>query len=170
MTRSAIAGMLIALATAVPAAGKGWPPPTGATICGASGCRELGPEAARRIDPRTTYLTRVAPRAPAPFYRVTLRGSSPRLFYYVPVAGAIRDGATWRKVEPELRLGTLRPFSKSRIARVRVDGRVARDPASYLALYSLDADPVQADPVARLIAAADLRALWRGWIPIELES
>src|SRR5207248_11341043 len=56
------------------------------------------------------------------------------------------------------------------IARGRVDGRVARDPASYLALYSLDADPVQADPVARLIAAADLRALWRGWIPIELES
>jgi len=175
MGRLAIAAVLVGLAAAVPAAGKGWPPATGATICGARGCRDIGARLARQLDPAETYQPRVGPHAPAPFYRVEIRarGASSRFVYYLPSIEAIRTEGVWppewRKVGR--RIGTrLAPYPKPRPTHARVDGHPARDPASYLGLYELHARARDADLPARIIAAGELRRLRRSWIPIELEA
>jgi hypothetical protein len=174
MGRLAIAAVLVGLAAAVPAAGKGWPPATGATICGAGGCRDIGARLARQLDPAETYQPRVGPHAPAPFYRVEIRArGSSQLVYYLPSIEAIRTVGVWppewRKVG--LRIDTrLAPYPKPRPTDARVDGRPVRDPASYLVLYWLRGRAKGVDPPARLIAAGDLRGVRRSWIPIELEA
>jgi hypothetical protein len=174
MMRSTVtAAMLAALATAAAVGAKGWPRPTAGTICGAGGCRSFGARDARRFDPSATYRVRIRPPAPASFYLVVLRtpGAPARRLYYFPASAAIREDRPWAPAWRRLnvRLG-LEPYPKPRLARVRVDGRPARSPASYLALYALRGRRVGGDPVAPLIEAGELRTLWRDWISIEPES
>jgi len=175
MGRLAIAAVLVGLAAAVPAAGKGWPPATGATICGAGGCRDIGARLAQQLDPTETYQPRVGPHAPVPFYRVEIRarGGSSQFVYYLPSIEATRTVGVW---PPEWRKVGLRidrrlaPYPKPRPTGARVDGRPVRDPASYLGLYELRAPAKAVDPPARLIAAGELRRVRQSWISIELEA
>lgn len=137
-------------------------------LCGAGGCNRLEDETASAVrywgdagDPR------VAPPAPAPFYKLEFADLPGVLAYWIPSAGVLRlslaqaGPVIWSPALPDETTllanaaAGLTPFAAPRTVTVAVDNRAARRPATYLRLYTLGT-PVQSWRGAR------------GWLPIYL--
>ena len=195
-----------ALALLVPsgAAGKGT---RGALrVCGSSGCEIVGRHLGHDSWELLADLTGGAasgPALPGPFYRLSVVPIDERgrpqvefpveTFFYAPrgkrvrVAAADGRGGVWRALDRPPRpvasaVRRLRPFPAPLLVRVEVDGRIARDPQSYLRLFRLASASRQiADPAGPYpsngVRAADTtqivrywRRVDRHWLPVNLWS
>ena len=144
-----------------------WAPAAGAKdlagfkVCGAKGCAPIGDRALLRSLFGGIQAQREAPRVstprPAPFLRFEYwvrgdRGRDPSFVqYYVPSRGVlevntgpsswtwIRSDATAALFQRVSRRAT--PFPVPKISAVTISGKAARDPASYVRLFSLQNQP-----------------------------
>jgi hypothetical protein len=196
---------LVVLAVPAAAPAKGWPGVL--RICGLSACRivegENEDDALRSIS-LMSGGGEAGPARPGPFYELAIlpldeRGRPQRDFpsmrvYYAPRGDRVRtssavaaDSDVWREVDRvpvavAAATRKIRPFPAPRLIRVEVDGRIARDPHSYLRLFRLAAPrrPI-ADPAGPYPGNADRGAdtseavrYWRRvdrhWLPVNVWS
>ena len=118
-------------------------------LCGSSGCASLGPEGAAgpMIPLGAGTGARLAPVAPAPFYRIGFAEHGGTLAYWIPSAHVLRviEGglAAWIAPgsEAEALLGgvasTVTPYAAPTTANALVGRRQAAGGATYLDLYTL---------------------------------
>jgi hypothetical protein len=121
------------------------------TLCGASGCAQLGPEdAAGTMAPfRVPPGAMLPPAAPAPFYRISFEEHGGALAYWIPSARVLRVAtvngglATWIAPDSDVAAlldraaATVAPYEAPATANVLVARRQAADGATYLDLYTI---------------------------------
>lgn len=195
-------GVVLAMPAAAPAKVQG-----ALRICGASGClildRHTGHEGWELLADMTGGA-RTGSARPGPYYELAIlpldnRGRpQPEFpsagFYYAPRAKRIRtnalvdtDNGIWRTLAvPPPRVAAaarrLRPFPAPLLVRVEVNGRIARDPQSYLRLFRIPEPrrPVT-DPAGPYPSAGDrapdtsaIVRYWervdRHWLPLSLST
>jgi hypothetical protein len=174
-------------------------------ICGVSGCtildRHTGHEGWELLADMTGG-SMTGPARPGPFYELSILPLDDRgrpqpdfpsaRFYYAPRAKRVRTNALvdtsdgiWRALvtpAPQVSAAVrkLRPFPAPRLVRVEVDGRIAKDPHSYLRLFRIPepkrpvTDPAGPYPsnADRGADTAEIVRYWervdRHWVPVNL--
>jgi hypothetical protein len=164
-------------------------------MCGASGCRVVDRHEGHDAWPLLEDLShgrKTGPVRPGPFYRLAIRERGANFdstTMYLVANGAVArtddgDGYAWTRlwVTPDAiarAVPRLRPFPAPRLVRVVVgDGRVARDPNSYLRLFRIPAgdetipNPAGPGPKSGMTREIVLHAqrVKRHWIPVYLTS
>jgi hypothetical protein len=183
--RLAIPVLVAALAFAPGGAAK--EEPRGVRICGSAACRVVSDRDAVRlmVGAMSGPATGLSPSPLAAFFTIDVLASAygsewyPR-GYFIPATARVRSSyshvATWSwagSAGPPLRAATLElvPFARPRIARVEVDGRAARDPASYERVYTLRGAPAldaAGDAAPDALWGERLQHLRRDWLPVNL--
>ena len=199
-----VAAAVLVLAVPAAAPAKGWPGVL--RICGLSACRIVDGKSEHDALRSLAVMTRreAGPARPGPFYELAIlpldeRGRAQRDFpsmraYYAPRGNRVRtssaiavDSGVWREADQlpsavAAMTRKLRPFPAPRLVRVEVDGRVARNPHSYLRLFRVTPprgpirDPAGPYPGTgdRGADTSELVRYWkrvdRHWLPVNLWS
>jgi hypothetical protein len=119
------------------------------TLCGSSGCAPLGAEgsAGPMIPLSAGTGARLAPVAPAPFYRISFAAHGGTLAYWIPSAHVLRviEGGLPAWIAPgpdaEALLGgvasTVAPYAAPKTANALVGRRQAAGGSTYLDVYTI---------------------------------